>query len=45
MSDSVPPKGQRDAEVDCIAPMVTAGLGKPSTPGTTWLRAGLAVPG
>jgi hypothetical protein len=45
MSDTVAPKGQRDGEVDCTAPMATAGLGRPSRPGTTWLRAELAVPG
>jgi hypothetical protein len=45
MSDSVPPKGQRDGEVDCTAPMATAGSGEASRPGTTWLRAELAVPG
>jgi hypothetical protein len=45
MSDTVPAKGQRDGEVDCTAPMVTAGLGRPSRPGTTWLPAELAVPG
>jgi len=45
MSDTVPPKGQRDGEVGCTAPMATAGLGTPSRPGTTWLRAALAVPG
>jgi hypothetical protein len=45
MSDTVPPKGQRDGEVDCTAPMATAGLGRPSRPGTTWLGAELAVPG
>jgi hypothetical protein len=57
MSDSVPPTGQRDGEVDCTAPLATAGevdctaplatagLGRPSRPGTTWLRAELAVPG
>jgi hypothetical protein len=39
------PKGWRDGEVDCIALMATAGLGRPSRPGTTWLRAELAVPG
>jgi hypothetical protein len=45
MSDTVPPKGQRDGEVDCTAPLATAELGRPSRPGTTWLRAGVAVPG
>ena len=45
MSDTVPSKGQPDGEVDCTAPMATAGLGEPSMPGTTWLRAELAVPG
>ena len=44
MSETVP-NGQRDGEVDCTAPMATAGLGRPSTHGTTWLRAELAVPG
>ena len=41
---TAPPKGQRDGEVDCTAPMATTGLGR-SRPGTTWLRAELAVPG
>jgi hypothetical protein len=45
MSDSVAPKGQRDGEVDCIALMATAGLGRPSRPGTAWLDVELAVPG
>ena len=45
MSGTVPPKGQRDGEVDCTTPMATAGLGRPSRPGTTWLCAELAVPG
>jgi hypothetical protein len=45
MSDTVAPKRQRDGEVGCTAPMATAGLGRPSKPGTTWLRAELAVPG
>jgi hypothetical protein len=45
MSDTVSPKRQRDGEVDCTAPLATAGLGRPSTLGTTWLRAALAVPG
>jgi hypothetical protein len=45
MSDTVAPKGQRDGEVDCTAPMATAALGRPSTPGRAWLRAELAVPG
>jgi hypothetical protein len=45
MSDIVPPKGQRDGEVDCIAPMATAGLGRQLTLGTSWLRAELAAPG
>ena len=44
MSDTVPPK-QRDGEADCTAPLATAGLGRPSGPGTTWLRAEVAVPG
>jgi hypothetical protein len=45
MSDAVPPKGQRGGEVDCTAPTATAGLGRPSRPGMTCLRAELAVPG
>jgi len=45
MSDTMPPKRQRDGEVDCTAPMATAGLGRPSRPGTIWLLAELAVPG
>jgi hypothetical protein len=45
MSDTVSPKGQRDGEVDCTAPMATAGLGRPSRLGTTWLLAELAVRG
>ena len=45
MSDSVPPRGQRDGEVDCTAPMATAGSDGPSRPGTAWLRVELAVPG
>jgi hypothetical protein len=45
MSDTVPPKGQRDGEVDCTAPLATAGSGRPSRRGTTWLGAELAVPG
>jgi hypothetical protein len=45
MSDSVPPKGQRDGEVDCTAPLATAGLGRPSRFGTIWLGAELGVPG
>jgi hypothetical protein len=45
MSATVPPKGQRDGEVDCTALMATVALGRPSRPGTTWLRAELAVPG
>jgi hypothetical protein len=45
MSDAAPPKGQRDGEVDCTAPLVTAALGRPSMPGTTWLRVELAVHG
>ena len=45
MSDSVPPSGQRDGEVDCTAPMATAGSDGPSRPGTIWLRAALAVRG
>jgi hypothetical protein len=45
MSDTVLPKGQRDGEVDCTAPLATVGLGRPSRPGTAWLRAELAVPG
>jgi hypothetical protein len=39
MSDTVPPRGQRDGEVDCTAPLATAGLGTPLRPGTAWLRA------
>jgi hypothetical protein len=45
MSDTAPPKGQPDGEVDCTAPMATARLGRPSMLGTTWLRAEFAVPG
>ena len=45
MSDAVAPKGQRDGEVDCTAPMATAGSDGPSRPGRTWLRAELAVSG
>ena len=45
MSDSVPPRGRLDGEVDCTAPLATAGLGRPSGPGVTWLRAESAVPG
>jgi hypothetical protein len=45
MSETVPPMEQRDGEVDCTAPVATAGLGRPSGPGTTWLGAELAVPG
>ena len=45
MSDTVPPKGQRDGEVDCTAPLATAGLGKSSRYATTWLPAELVVPG
>ena len=45
MSDTVTPKGQRDGEVDCIAPLATAGLGGPLRPGTAWLRAESAVSG
>jgi hypothetical protein len=45
MSETVPPMEQRDGEVDCTAPMATAGLDRPSRLGTTWLRAELAVPG
>ena len=45
MSDTVPPNGQRDGEVDCTTPLATAGLGRPSGPATTWLRGELAVPG
>ena len=45
MSDTVPPKGRRDGEVDCTAPLATAGLARPSRPGTTWLGAELSVPG
>ena len=45
MSDTGPPKRQRNGEVDCTAPLATVGLGRPSRPGTPWLRAELAVPG
>jgi hypothetical protein len=45
MSDTAPSKRQRDGAVDCTALMATAGLGRPSRPGTTCLRAELAVPG
>ena len=45
MSDGVPLKGRLDGEVDCTAPMATAGSGRPSRRGTTWLLAELAVPG
>jgi hypothetical protein len=45
MSDTAPPKGQSDGEVDCTAPLATAGWGRPSRPDATWLRAELAVPG
>ena len=45
MSDSVAPRGRRDGEVDCTAPVATAGSGGPSWPGTIWLRVGLAVSG
>ena len=45
MSDSVPPRGQRDGEVGCTAPLATAGLGRPSRPGRIWLGVGLAVSG
>jgi hypothetical protein len=45
MTDIVPPKRQRDGEVDCIAPVATAGLDRPSRLGTTSLRAELAVAG
>ena len=45
MSDSAPPKGQRDGEVDCTAPMATVGLGGPPRPGTAGLRVELAGPG
>jgi hypothetical protein len=45
MSDAVPPKRQRDGEVDCIAPLATAGSDGPSRPGTAWLRVELAVSG
>jgi hypothetical protein len=43
MSDTVPPKRQRDGEVDCTARLATVGLGRPLRPGATWLRAELAV--
>ena len=42
MGDSVPPTGLRGGEVDCTAPVATAGSGGPSWPGTIWLRVGLA---
>jgi hypothetical protein len=45
MSDTVPPKGQCDGEVDCMAAMATAELGMRARLGTTWLRAELAAPG
>jgi hypothetical protein len=45
MSDIVPPKRQRDGEVDCTAPVATAGLDRPSRLGTSSLPAELAVPG
>ncbi len=45
MRDTVAPNGQRDGEVGCTAPLATAGLARPSRPGTTWLRVELAVPG
>jgi hypothetical protein len=45
MSDTAPPKGQRDGEADCTAPAATAGLGGPSRHGKTWLAAELVVPG
>ena len=45
MSETVSPKGQRGGEVDCTAPLATARLAKPVRPGTTWLRAELAVSG
>jgi hypothetical protein len=45
MSDTVPPRGQRDGEVGCTGPMATVGLGRPSRPGTTWLAGELVVPG
>jgi hypothetical protein len=45
MSDTAPPKGQRDGGADCTAPLATAGLGAPSRYGTTWLAAELVVPG
>ena len=45
MTHIVPPKRQRDGEVDCTAPVATAGLDKLSRLGTTSLRAELAVPG
>ena len=43
MSETVP-NGQGDGEVDCTAPMATAGSGRPSTPGAT-RRAELVVLG
>jgi hypothetical protein len=45
MSDTVPPKGQLDGEVDCTEVLATAGWGRPSRLGTTWLGAELGVPG
>jgi hypothetical protein len=45
MNETVPPKRPRDGEVDCIAPMATAGLGRPLRLGTSWLRAELAALG
>jgi len=44
MSETAP-NGQRDGEGDCTAPMATAGSGRLSTPGATWLRAELVVLG
>ena len=45
VADMADREGQRDGEVDCTAPLATAGLGRPQRPGTTWLRAELAVCG
>jgi hypothetical protein len=45
MSDTARLKGRRDGEVDCTAPLATAGLGGRSRYATTWLPAELAVPG
>lgn len=45
MSDTVPPRGQRDGEVECTAPLATVGLGGLLRLGTAWLRAVSAVSG